>query len=170
MCAFSDFKRSEPMYMHVRNCRLNSFGDIDVVVTIEVRVNTTLQCYFSCTHSGSFHCAVCDVIEGQEVRSATQVKTEWAFGKTAELALVGAHVRVVDIAVVHPRDVVANGLKAQFICIVGEVTHFWSTCCKQSNYFVFTQFLSVAMTFDDFCNAAFCCRARVWHQHHWLHI
>ena len=96
------------MHVHFWNCVFYCTRDIDVVVAIEIGVNTALQGDFGGSHFPCLCGTLCNVVEREQIRGTTQVEAERAFRETTELALESAHVGVVDIAVVHPGDGVTN--------------------------------------------------------------
>ena len=96
------------MHMHLWNSVFYCTRDIDVVVAIEIGVNTALQGDFGGSHFPCLCGTLCNVVEREQIRGTTQVEAEWSLRKTTELALESAYVGVVDIAVVHPGDGVTN--------------------------------------------------------------
>ncbi|CAB5031382.1 unannotated protein [freshwater metagenome] len=121
------------MHMHFWNSVFHCTRDIDVVVAIEIGVNTTLQGDFCSAHFPSLCGTLCNVVEREQIRGATQVEAEWAFRKTTELALERAYVGVVDVAVVHPGDGVANSALAQVVGKFGNGVHFAPASAEQCN-------------------------------------
>ena len=103
------------MYVHVRYGLLHSPRHVDVVVAVEVGVNTALQGYFGGAQFPRFACAVGDVVEGEQIRCAAQVEAQLTLREAAELALERAYVGGIDVAVVYPCHGVANRVPTQFI-------------------------------------------------------
>ena len=121
------------MHMHFWNSVFHSTRDVDVIVAIEIGVDAALQGDLCCSHFPCLCRALRDVVECEQIRSATEVEAEWAFGKTTELALESAHVGVVDIAVVHPGDGVANSALAQVVGKFSNGVHFAPASAEQRN-------------------------------------
>ena len=121
------------MHVDLGNGIFHGLGDIDVVVAVEVGVDSALQSDFGCAHRGGFCCALRDVVECQQIRRATKIERELAFRETAEATLEGADVRVVDVAVVYPRDDIADGLLAQFVGEFGNGIDFTATCAEHAD-------------------------------------
>ena len=119
------------MYVHLRHCRLHRARDVDVVVAVEVGVDAALQGDLGGAEVPRLLGASGDVVEREEVRGTAQVEAERTFGEPAELALERAHVGVVDVAVVDPRDRVTDRLSAEFIGECGDRPDFRSACGKQ---------------------------------------
>ena len=118
--ALGDLERGEAVHVDVGRRLLHGSGDVEVVLAVEVGVDASLQAHLGRAHVPRLTDATGDLLEGQEVRLASEVEGEWTFRESAELALERAHVRVVDVAVRHPGDVVAHGLAAQ---LVGQRRH-----------------------------------------------
>ena len=121
------------MHMHFWNSVFHCTRDVDVIVAIEIGVDATLQSDFSCSHFPRLCCTLCNVVEREQIRGTTQVEAEWALRKTTELALESAHVGVVDIAVVHPGDGVANSALAQVVGKFSNGVHFAPASAEQRN-------------------------------------
>ena len=103
--------------MHVNvGCR-GFYGTryVDVIVAVKIGVNAALQRDLGGAKCVTFAHALGNVVERQQIWRAPQVEAERALGKPAELAFERAHVGVVDVAVVHPSDVVAHSGAAQFV-------------------------------------------------------
>ena len=128
---FGDLERREPVHVHLGHGLLHRTGDVDVVVAVEVRMDAALQRDLGGAHLPRFHRALGDVVEGEQVRRAAQVQRQRALGEAAELALERAHVGVVDVAVVHPRDGVAHGTVPQFVGHLGHGHHLGPTSTEQ---------------------------------------
>ena len=118
-----DLERGEPVHVHVGHRVLHGAGDVDVVVAVEVGVDAALQRHLGGAHLPRLGGALGDVVERQQVRRAAQVQRQRPLREAAELALERAHVGVVDVAVVHPRDGVADRLVAQFVGQLGDRRH-----------------------------------------------
>ena len=142
------------MHMHLWYCVFYCSSDIDVIVAVEIGVNTTLQSNFGCAQVPCLACAIGDVVEREQVRGASQVEREGTFGEPAELALKRAYVCVIDIAVVHPRDGVAHNLFAQVVSNFCNSAHFFAASTKECDDLGFVDALSESDSLKDLGNWA----------------
>ena len=110
---------------------------MDVIVTIEIGVNAALQRHFGGAHVPRFFGALSNVFQREQVWRAAQIEREWAFRETTELALERAHIGVIDIAVVHPRDNITHCFKAQFVGYASNRSNLWASGSKQIHDFLF---------------------------------
>ena len=140
------------MHMHVGHCVFYCARDIDVIVAVKIGVNTTLQSDLGCSQVPCLACAIGDVVEREQIRCASQVEREGTFREPAELALKCAHVGVVDIAVVHPRDGIAHNLFAQVVSNFCDSAHFFATSTKECDDLGFVDALSESDSLQDLGN------------------
>ena len=140
------------MHMHLWYCVFYRSGDIDVIVAVEIGVNTTLQSNFGCPQVPCLARAIGDVVEREQIRGAAQVEREWAFREPAKLALKCAHVGVVDVAVVHPRDGIAHNLFAQVVSHFCNSAHFFAASTKECDDLGFVDALSESDSLQDLSN------------------
>src|SRR3954453_24181299 len=90
--------------MAARHRGLRRPANFDVVRTGKIGVDAALHADFGGTSRGSLAHAPRDFREAEIIRPATQRVGGLAFGKSAEAAMIGADIRVVDI----PRNDVAD--------------------------------------------------------------
>ena len=108
-----------------------AWATCDVVVAVEVGVDAALQAHLGGAPLDGLDHPALDVLEGEQVGRAPQVQRQRALGEAAEAALEGAHVRVVDVAVVDPGDVVAHHPAAQVVGDLGHRGHLRATGREQ---------------------------------------
>ncbi len=108
------------MDVDVRRPGAHGVEHVEVVVAVEVGVDTALQAHLGRTLGLGLGDAPRDLVELQQVGGAPQVQRQRALGERAEAALERAHVRVVDVAVAHERHRVAHRLAPQ---VVGDLGH-----------------------------------------------
>ena len=95
-------------------------GHIDVVVAVEVGMDTALQTHLGSACLGGLDRAICDVLEFEQIRGATEVQRQRTLGEAAKAALERAHIGVVDVAVGDPGDNITDDLLAQLIRDLGD--------------------------------------------------
>ena len=93
---------------------------VEVVVAVEVGVDAALEAHLGGALGLGLGHAARDLVELEQVGRAAQVQRERALGEGAEAALEGADVGVVDVAVAHVGDGVADRRPAQ---VVGDLGH-----------------------------------------------
>ena len=118
--AFGHLERGEPVDVDVRRDGLHGPGDVQVVVAVEVRVDAALQAHLGRAALDRLDHPRLDLLDAEQVRVAAQVERERPLRERAEPALERADVRVVDVAVAHERDGVADDLAPQ---LVGHLAH-----------------------------------------------
>ena len=132
----------EPVDVHVGHRVLHRPGHVDVVVAVEAGVDAALQAHLGGPELGGLDGAPGDVVEGEQVRRAPQVQRQRALGEAAEAALEGAHVGVVDVAVVHEGDGVAHHLATQLVGHLGHRRHLGTPGREQGDDLVDAHFLA----------------------------
>ena len=142
------------MHVNIGCCGFYCACYVDVIVAIKIGVNTTLQRDLGGAKCVTFAHALGNVVKRQQIWRATQVEAERALGKPAELAFERAHVGVVDVAVVHPSDVVAHSGAAQFVGGKGNSPHFGPASAEQRNNFLFAEFIAKFNTAQYFAHWA----------------
>ena len=85
-----------------------------------------------------------DLVELEQVGRAPQVERQRALGEGAEPALEGADVGVVDVAVGHPGDVVADRLAPQLVGQLGHGPHLGTAGREQGDDLVLADLLARA--------------------------
>ena len=168
--ALGDLERREAVNVHVGHSALHRTRHVDVVVAVEVRVDAALQGHFCGTEGSGLHGTVRDVVERQQVGGAAQVERHRPLREPAEAALVGAHVRVVDVAVVDPRDGVSHCVKAELVGVVGDEADLRAPGAEQVHDLVVADLLACAVALDDLGDASPCRRPRVRHHLRRLHV
>ena len=126
---------------------------MDVIVAIEIGVNAALQCHLGGAHVPRFFCPLSNVLQREQVWRAAQIKRKRTFRETTELALKSAHIGVIDIAVVHPRDNITHRIKAQFVGYAGNRSNLWASGGKQIHDFLFVDAVTKFDTAQNFGNA-----------------
>ena len=71
-------------------------------------MDATLQTDLGGAHPGGLGGPAGYLVHLQQIGRTPEVQRQRALGEPAETALVGTHVRVIDISVGHPRDLVAD--------------------------------------------------------------
>ena len=125
--------------MHVRHGFFDGTTNVEIGVAGKGRVNTALQADLRRTAIPGFLCAAGYFIHVQQIGVATQAVAAFALRERAELAPIGAHVRVVDIAVNNVANGIARDFEAQFIRGLTDVVKISITCRKQRDYLSFNQ-------------------------------
>ena len=128
---FGHLERGEGVHMHVGYRRLHGADYLEVIVAVEVRVDTTLQTDLGCTELCSFNRAALHLVEPEQIRVATQVERQRTLRESAELALERADVGVVDIAVRNPCDVVPVDAAPQIIGHLRDQPNLVAPCAEQ---------------------------------------
>ena len=95
------------MDVHVRDSGFYGTTHLDVVVTIKVGMNPTLKANLGGPEGRSLAHPVGNLLIGQQIRGPAQIQGHRPFGETTEGALEGTDIRVVDIAVVDERNLIA---------------------------------------------------------------
>src|SRR5690606_483248 len=111
-------------------------SDVDVVVAVEVGVDTTLETHLGGPFGGGFAHPLGDVVEREQIRRTPQVERERTLGEPTEPAFEGAHVRVIDVAVVYERDNVADGFTSKFVGQRGHGGHLTAPGSEQGEKLV----------------------------------
>ena len=109
--ALGDLERGEAVHVDLRRDLLHRARDVEVVVAVEVGMDAALQAHLGGAAVDRLDDAPLDLVEVEEVRVAAQVERQRALGEGAEPALERADVRVVDVAVAHEGDGVADGVE-----------------------------------------------------------
>ncbi len=118
--ALGHLERGEAVDVDVGRGGADGLEHVEVVVTVEVRVDAALEADLGGTLRLALGDAARDLIELEQVGGAAQVEREGSLGEGTEAALERADVRVVDIAVAHVGDAVAHRPAAQ---VVGDLGH-----------------------------------------------
>ena len=142
------------MDVHLGNRFVHGAGDIDVVVAVEVGVNTALKADLRRTEIGCFLRALYEILEREEIWSAAKVERQRTLAESAELALERTDVGVVDVAIVDERNLVAIDLPTKIVGNLGDGDHFRSPCFEQSHDLVESDPLSETDTFENFGDAS----------------
>ena len=116
--SFGYFQCGEAVYVDVGRGFGDGTGDIYVVVAVKVGMDAALQADFRGAHCCGLGCALCYVVQGEEIRIASEVERERAFGEAAETAFESADIGVVDVAVEDPGDFIAGDLAAQLVLLL----------------------------------------------------
>ena len=119
--AFGHLERGEPVHVDRGRDRLHRARDVDVVVAVEVGMDTALQADLGRAALDRLDDAALHLLHLDEVRLAPQVERERALRERAELALERADVRVVDVAVADERDLVADDVAAELVGDLGDL-------------------------------------------------
>ena len=152
--ALDDLESGEAVQVHVGHDIVDGPADVDVVVAVEAGVNAALQGHLGGAQLGGLDHPLLDVGQRQHVGRAPQVQRQGTLGETAELALERAHVRVVDVAVVHPGHDVAHGLAAQLVGDLAHGDHLGATGTKQRDDFVVADLLARHHTVEHLSHGA----------------
>ena len=134
--AFGDFERGEAVHVDVGRGFLHRPAHVDVVVAVEVGMDAALQAHLGRAERGGLGDALLDVFEREEVGRAAQVQRQRALREAAEAALERADVRVVDVAVVHPRDDVADRRAAKVVGDLGDGHDLGAACAEERDELV----------------------------------
>ena len=142
-------------------------GDVDVVIAVEAWVDTALQGDLSGAQLPRLGSALGNVIERQQIRRAAQVQRQRPLREAAELALKRAHVGVVDIAIMNPRDCIAHGFATKLVGQLCDSNNLGTTSPKQRDDLVEPNLLSGAHALQHLANRADRrATTRPWHQRH----
>ena len=128
-----DLEGGEAVDVDVGHGVLHGPGDVDVVVAVEVGVDAALEAHLGGAQGRCFPGAFGDLVERPQVRGAPQVERQRAFAEPAEPALEGAHVGVVDVAVVHVGDDVAHHRTPQLVGHLGHGVDLGAPCAEQGD-------------------------------------
>ena len=103
------------MHVDVGGDRLRGAGDLEVVAAVEVGMDPALEAHLGGAVLDRFDHSALQLVEAEQVGVAAQVERQRPLRERAELALERADVRVVDVAVAHERDGVADRFRAQAV-------------------------------------------------------
>ena len=113
--ALGHLERGEAVHVDLRRDLLHGTRHRQVVLAVEVGMDAALQAHLGGAAVDRFHHAPLDLLVVEEVRAAAEVQRQRTLGERAEPALERADVRVVDVAVAHEGDGVADGIDAELI-------------------------------------------------------
>ena len=113
--ALPDLERRERVHVHLGNGPLDRRHDARVVVARERRVDAALKAYLGRPALPRLAHPPDDLLLGNEIRRAAQVRRELALRERAESAAEVADVRVLDVARDDVGDLVAAHLAAQCV-------------------------------------------------------
>ena len=117
---FGDFQRGEAVDVDGVRRLPDGLDDLQVIVTVELRVDPALQADLGGPQFLGFADPVGDLAELEQVGGPAEVEGKWALGEGAEPALEGADVGVVDVPVGHEGHLVADDLRPQAIGDFGD--------------------------------------------------
>ena len=127
---------------------------VEVVVAVEAGMYPTLQADLGRALSLGLGHPTGDLVELQQVGVAPEVEGEGTLGEGAEPALEGADVGVVDVAVGHPGDHVADRLPAQLVGHLGHGGHLGATGGEQAGEPVHARLLAQEHVGQDLAHPA----------------
>ena len=137
-------QRGEPVDVDPLRRLSDGPDHLEVVVAVEARVDAALEAHLGGPGGLGLGDSLGDVAQLQEVRGAAQVERQRALGERAEPALEGAHVGVVDVAVGHPGDHVADLVAAQLVGDLGHGPHLGAPGREQRDDLVLADLLAEA--------------------------
>ena len=140
--ALGDLQRGEPVHVHRRHRGLHGLRDVEVVVAVEVGMDAALQAHLGGAELSGLADPVGDLVVGEQVGLAAQVQRQRALGESAERALERAHVGVVDVAVAHEGDVVADDLLTQPVGELRDRHDLRPPCLEQRDELVDSRLLA----------------------------
>ena len=128
---------------------LHRADDVEVEVAVEGRVDTALQAHLGRPALSRLDGPLGDVVEGEQVRRAPQVQRQRPLGEPAERALEGAHVGVVDVAVHHVGDGVADHVAPDLVGCRRDRGHLGATGAEQGDDLRLADLLPGRDTLED---------------------
>ena len=152
--ALADLERGEAVDVDRLRRGAHGVDDVQVVVAVEVGMDAALQAHLGGAERFGFGHAARDLVELEQVRRAAQVERQRALGEGAELALERAHVRVVDVAVRHPGDLVAHDALAQLVGDGGDRGDVGAAGAEQRDDLVLADFLAFEHAGEHFGDRA----------------
>ena len=114
----------EPVHVDRGRDFLDRAGDIDVVVAVEIGMDPALQADLGRAARDGFDHPPLHLLHLEEIRLPAEVERERSLRERAEFATVRAHVCVVDVAIAHEGDLVADDRAAQLIGDFGDPRDF----------------------------------------------
>ena len=103
------------MHVDIGSDRLYGASDIEVILAVKVRMDAALKTYFRRAQGDRFFDSPLDLVEAEQVRCAPQIERERTLREGAELALEGAHVRVINVSILYESNRVADDLAPQVV-------------------------------------------------------
>ena len=130
---FGDLERGEAVHVDVGGDCLRGACDVEVVAAVEVGMDPALEADLGGAVLDGFDDASLQLVEPEQVGIAAEVQRERALRERTELALEGADVRVVDVAVAHEGDGVTDRLGAQAVGDVRDASEVGAPCAEQGD-------------------------------------
>ncbi len=128
--ALGDLERGEAVHVDVGCDALHEPDHVEVVVAVEVGVDPTLEADLGGTAVDRLLHPGTQLVGAEEVRVAPEVQRQRALREGAEPALERADVGVVDVAVPHEGDGVADDVAPELVGDLGDALHVGAACLQ----------------------------------------
>src|ERR1035437_1670740 len=152
--SFGYFQSTKAMNVNRLGRFSAGFDHLEVEITVEFRVDTSLKTDFSGAAIFGLANPIGDFAELQQIGVASQVEGQRALGERAELAFEGAYVGVVDVAIEDERHFVADDLGPKRVSYGGDGTDLRTTGTEERHDLVLVHLLAGLHGCQHFANRA----------------